>query len=74
MGASKYVTIKVTKITAETPKAFLVELEDPGEGDEEIWLPKTQIANAEDYEEGDIDLDLSITQWIADQKGVKYED
>jgi hypothetical protein len=73
MGASRYIHLEVERIVRETDAAFLVVLwQDTGECDagEELWLPKTQIADAEDYEAGDGNVTLSITEWIAEQKGL----
>ena len=66
MSASRYVHIEVAEIKRETDAAFLCELEDG----EEIWLPKSQIADSEDYNQGDKDFTMSITEWIANQKGL----
>lgn len=66
MGANNYEHILVEKIIRETEKAFLVRLED---GDEH-WLPKSQIADADDYREGDEDVELSVTEYIAREKGL----
>lgn len=64
MSASNFTHIQVDRIKVETDKAFLVVV-----GGEEIWLPKSQIADAEDYSEGDCDIELSISNWIAAEKG-----
>lgn len=66
MGASNWVHLDVIVISRETEKAFLVVL-DSGE---EVWLPKSQIADAEDYQPGDADLTLSVTEYIAREKGL----
>ena len=63
---SNYVHIAVDEIVRETDAAFLVLIDD-----EEIWLPKSQIADSDSYESGDADLTLSITEWIAEQKGLQ---
>jgi hypothetical protein len=65
MGASRFVTVNVDKILRETDKAFLVEID----GDE-VWLPFSQVADFNDYAEGDEDLELSVTEWIANEKGL----
>lgn len=67
MSASNYVHILVEAIEAETNKAFLCRL---GDGWEE-WIPFSQIADYEDYRVGDKDVELSITEWIAKQKGIE---
>lgn len=67
MSASNYVHIDVEEILRETDAAFYVLLPSG----EETWLPKSQIADADDYNKGDKDCTLSITQWIARQKGIE---
>lgn len=66
MTASNYVHLDVDEILRATDKAFLVRCKD-----EEIWLPKSQIADPDDYEEGDADCTISITQWLANEKGLE---
>ena len=64
MSASRWVHLDVDEIKKETNAAFLIRIEG-----EEYWLPKSQIADADDYEEGDCDVTLSVTEWIATEKG-----
>jgi hypothetical protein len=66
MAASNYVHLDVDEILRETDKAFLV-LTDEGE---EVWLPKSHVADPDDYAEGDTNCTLSITEWLAKQKGL----
>lgn len=63
---SNWVHIEVAEIKRETDKAFLCVLEDG----EEVWLPFSCIADAEDYSAGDQDCTMSITEWLASQKGL----
>lgn len=65
MGSSNYVHIDVDVILGITDKAFLVSIDG-----EEIWLPASQIFDPEEYEKGDENITLSITQWIAREKGL----
>lgn len=65
MSASNYVHLDVDEIKAVTEKAFLVTIDG-----EEVWLPLSHIADHEDYSPGDCDLTLSVTEWIARQKGL----
>lgn len=67
MSAGSWVHVDVKKIVKETDKAFLCRLED---GRQE-WLPKTQISDPDDYEEGDENCTISITEWIANEKGIE---
>lgn len=69
MSYSNYVTIMVDEILRETDAAFLLEID----GDE-VWIPKSQIADPSDYEMGDKECTLSVTEFIAREKGLSYED
>lgn len=66
---SNYVHLDFEEIVAETEKAFLVRLGDDLDN-EEVWLPFSQIADAEDYSVGDKDGTISVTEWIAKEKGI----
>jgi hypothetical protein len=66
MRASNYVYLDVQVIRQETPKAFQVVTY---EGRLE-WIPKSQVRDPEDFEAGDCDLTLEITDWIAKEKGL----
>jgi hypothetical protein len=66
MAASNWVHLDVSEIKGESDLAFLVELEDG----EELWLPKSQISDPQDYNRGDRNVTLSITEWLARQKGL----
>lgn len=66
MSASRYIHLDVARIERETDKALLLILEDG----EEVWMPKNQIADVEDYEDGDTNCTVSVTTWIAEQKGL----
>lgn len=49
-----------------TEKAMLIEINE-----EDVWLPLSQVADYERYEEGDTDLTLSITEFIAEKEGLE---
>lgn len=59
------VHLDVERIKKETEKAFLVTIDG-----EDYWLPKSQISDADDYCDGDQDVTLSITEWLAEEKGL----
>lgn len=61
------VTIVVDKIKKATSKAILVVYEN-----EEIWLPVSQLEldECDDLEEGAQDVSLTISDWIASEKGL----
>jgi len=65
MGFSNWVHLDVEEIKAETDAAFLIVLDDG-----EYWIPKSQICDPEDYERGDVGITMSISEWIAEQKGI----
>lgn len=65
MSASNYVHLDVAEIKKITDKAMLVDIED-----EEVWIPLSQIADAENYQEGDTDCTVSVTEWFAGKEGL----
>lgn len=62
---SHWVHLDVELVKKVTEKAMLVVV-----GGEEYWLPLSQVSEGEKYEEGDADLTVSVTEWIAKQKGL----
>lgn len=68
MSFSHWVYIAIDEILRETDRAFLVSID----GDE-VWLPRSQIADADDYEVGDQDVTLGITEFIAREKGLEAD-
>ena len=68
-SSSRWVHLDVTEILSETDKAFLVVLEGKEDTDA-IWLPKSQISEAEKYRALDCNVTLSVTEWIAREKGL----
>lgn len=65
MSRSGYVHVEVEKITAETDKAFAMTIDG-----EQHWIPKSQMADPDDYEVGDEEVTVSISEFIAEQKGL----
>jgi hypothetical protein len=62
----EYVTIEVAKILHRTDKAVLAEID----GDK-VWIPLSQIEDDEDCVPEYVNVELSITAWIADKLGLK---
>lgn len=58
--------LDVEKIVRETDAAFLLRLE---EGDE-VWVPKSQISDPDDYQQGDEDCTVSVSEWFANKEGL----
>lgn len=63
---ARHVEIYVKEVVKETDAAFLFVTE----GDEEVWIPKSQMENEICCQEGDTDLEVSVTRWIAEEKGL----
>lgn len=61
-----WVHLHFEKILRETDKALQIRFESG----EEHWIPLSQIADADDYSEGDTNGSISITEWIANEKGL----
>jgi hypothetical protein len=69
MGASGYVHLDVEHIRNETDNAFLLTL-SKAHGGIEIWMPKSQVADSEDYKKGDKNCTVSVTEWVYKAKGL----
>jgi hypothetical protein len=65
MGFSSWVHIDVDRVVRETDAAFLFDIDG-----EEVWVPKSQIADADDYGAGDENVSVSVTAFIAREKGL----
>lgn len=61
-----WVHLDVEEILRETDKAFLVVLEKY-EG--EFWIPFSQISDYTDYNTGDKNCTMSVSEWFANEKG-----
>ncbi len=69
-SASSYVHVSVRAILRITAAGMLVVIGEDDE-QEEVWLPLSQVADSEKYEQGDEDLTISVSEWIAEKKGLK---
>lgn len=65
MGFSSWVHLDVERIVKETAAAFLLQLED-----RQVWVPKSVVSDAENYEEGDEDCTVSVAEWFAEKEGL----
>jgi hypothetical protein len=63
--AGNWVHLDVEEVVAESENAFLLRIDG-----EEVWIPKSQIADADSYSRGDVDATVSISAWIAEKKGL----
>lgn len=66
MSQSGYVHLEDCRVVHETEDAFLIEYEG-----EEHWIPRSQVADPDTYESGDEGVTISVTEWIAKQKGIE---
>lgn len=68
MGQSRYVHLEDCNVLRITDKAVLLEI-----ADEEHWIPISQLADGEDHEleVGDKGITVSVTEWIAKEKGIE---
>jgi hypothetical protein len=66
MSASRFVHLDVEEVLRVTDKALLLRVDG-----EDVWIPLSQIDDAGQYEQGDHDVTVSVTEWIAKQKGLE---
>lgn len=69
MGQSQYVHLENCKVIKGTDAAIHIEWDGA-----KYWLPRSQIANGDKYDTGDRDVTISITEWVAEQKGIEVEE
>lgn len=59
----EYIETEVRKIVAATAKAFLCRLDDG----EEYWIPRSRVEDANDFEAGETDCVMYISDWFLDR-------
>jgi hypothetical protein len=62
-----YITIEVAEITIDREKAFLVVLKSG----EEVWLPKSQIEDPDQFEAADCNVEMNVSEWIYNEKDLR---
>lgn len=65
MKQQKWVDIAVKEVKRETEKAICVAL---AAGGDDVWLPKSQLKEPDEISQGDTDITVTVTEWIAQQK------
>jgi hypothetical protein len=60
MSSSGWVHLEDCKILGETDKAFKIDHKGT-----RYWIPKSVIADVEDYSIGDMDVTVSVEEWFA---------
>ena len=68
MSASSWVHHNNVDIVNGSDKALLLRFNEIDE--QEAWIPVSQIADPDDYEVGDEEVSISISEWIAEKKGI----
>ncbi len=69
MSASNWVHLEDCEVLKETEKAILIRYDD-----EEIWLPRSQVSEGDKYTAGDKGVTVSISEYIAREKGIEGDD
>jgi hypothetical protein len=62
------VYIDVAEVKKETDKAFLCRVDGL-----DAWIPKSQIESPDEFGVGDLDREMEVTEWIANEKGLPYQ-
>lgn len=62
---SEFVLVKVDRVQKLTDKAALCVL-----GENEVWVPLSQVENPEELEEGFEDVEISVAEWFARKEGL----
>jgi hypothetical protein len=60
-----YVTLIASVVEATTDRAVLFDFGDGGE----VWVPRSVLED-DDFEEGDLDVEVSVALWFARDKGL----
>lgn len=68
MSASPWVHLDVLLVKKETEKAFLLVLDNDDQ--DEVWVPKSQMSDPDDYSQYDKNCTISVTEYIAREKGL----
>ncbi len=68
MGASSWVHVRVDAVLRVTERAALLDVNG-----EEVWVPLSQVADAADLSAGPGERTVSVTEWVAREKGLEGE-
>lgn len=66
MSFSQWVHLEDCTVKKVTERAMLIEYDG-----NDVWLPLSQVSEAEQYEEGDEGITISVTEFIAREKGIE---
>lgn len=68
MGASGWTHLDIDEIPMERPKALCVRIKGEREN---RWIPKSVIADAENYDEGDENVQISVKDWFCEKENIR---
>ncbi len=63
MREKKFLVMAFLKIVMATDRAFLIRMED----EQEYWVPRSQVQEADDFEAGDTHGEICISTWFLDR-------
>jgi hypothetical protein len=63
-------TICIEEIKAETEKAFLVRIELEDDSYVDVWVPKSQIEDPEQFSAGETDIEMNVRRWVLSEKNL----
>jgi hypothetical protein len=69
MSYSGYVHLEECKILRTREKAIQILYQG-----ERHWIPRSQMADDDQYEEGQDGVTVSISEWIASEKGIEVDE
>jgi len=64
------VTVNVDEVLHETDLALLFLLSSSNGNQQEIWVPKSVIEDADDISVGDSDVEIEIAEWFTEKEGI----
>jgi hypothetical protein len=64
-----YVYVTVDEVLRTSDKAALCRF-----GDDEEWLPFSQLESGVELDEGDTGVSVGVNRWLAEQKGLEFEE
>lgn len=71
MSQSEYVWITDCLVLRATEKAIYIQWWTDGGEERKEWLPRSQIADGDDYESNDGPVTIGVKQWLADKKEIQ---
>lgn len=64
------VTVNVDEVLHETDLALLLLLSSSNGNQQEVWVPKSVIEDADDISFGDSDIEVEVAEWFTEKEGI----